>query len=546
MSGDVVNLDALIEREDFLAEEGPEAGQKGKNEISKTDLADGESFRLTLRKPDFQRETAAWSPEAVCDFIKAFIEGDLIPAVICWQSPSRLSFVIDGAHRLSAVMAWLNDDYGAGAKSIAFYDNNIPDEQRRIHIKTKHLVDSEIGAFVDIQAETKHPGSNPRLAERARALGHATIPLLWIRSAQSEKAEHAFLTINRSAVQIDSTELRVLRSRFTPAAIAARAIVRNATGFKYWKTFSPAGTKSLEATAQSTNQLLYSPPFKALKSFELPIAGHGYGAQTLPLIYDFVNIANDLPVVDATKLRASKSKEPASPLRSGGILEDVDVVEQETLNVLGRTSKLARLLTGTHPSSLGLLPAIYFYAANGRHQPTAVLAIAALVHDLEKAKRLVEFTRARYAFEEFLKDHKTFVNQITTQHGSMAKGFRQLRDYFSFVLDQFIGGKDSAAVLELLRTHEKYQRLVKRTPLISSQSKGFSRDVKQMAFLTEHLRRAIECRWCKARLDNKAMHLDHVKDRRHDGLASLDNASWAHPFCNSAYKDSLAEGDRPR
>ena len=116
-----VNLDALIQREDFLAVEGADSGNAGKTSASRTDLLKGESFYLTLRKPDFQRETAAWKPEAVKDFIKAFIDGDLIPAVICWQSPSRLSFVIDGAHRLSAIIAWLNDDYGDGEDSIKFY-----------------------------------------------------------------------------------------------------------------------------------------------------------------------------------------------------------------------------------------------------------------------------------------------------------------------------------------------------------------------------------------------------------------------------------------
>src|SRR4051794_2399634 len=95
----VTNLDAHIPREDFLATEGPDAGQAGKPAASATDLTIGESFFSTLRKPDFQRETAAWSPEAVRDCILAFLDGDLIPSVICWQSPTRITFVIDGAHR---------------------------------------------------------------------------------------------------------------------------------------------------------------------------------------------------------------------------------------------------------------------------------------------------------------------------------------------------------------------------------------------------------------------------------------------------------------
>jgi hypothetical protein len=35
------------------------------------------------------------------------------------------------------------------------------------------------------------------------------------------------------------------------------------------------------------------------------------------------------------------------------------------------------------------------------------------------------------------------------------------------------------------------------------------------------------------------MHLDHVKDKSKGGAADIDNAEWAHPFCNSTYKYAL-------
>jgi hypothetical protein len=238
---EVVNLDALILREDFDSEEGVAAGEKGKVEASKTDLTKGESFYRTLRKPDFQRETAAWSPEAICGFLESFVNGELIPAVICWQSASRLTFVIDGAHRLSAVMAWLQDDYGAGDDSGKFYNNNIPLDQRKVHIKTQQLVNDRIGSYKDIMAETSNPGSNPKLTKASLSLGNAVIPLLWVKGNDDKKAERAFITINQSAVPIDPTEFAILNARFKPNAIASRAIVRNGTGHKYWKEFSAEG-----------------------------------------------------------------------------------------------------------------------------------------------------------------------------------------------------------------------------------------------------------------------------------------------------------------
>ena len=92
---EVTNLDALIEREDFIApvNDNSSAGESGKQSAFVTDLTKGESFYGTLRKPDFQRETAAWSPVMICDFVEAFVNNDLIPAVICWQSPARQRLV---------------------------------------------------------------------------------------------------------------------------------------------------------------------------------------------------------------------------------------------------------------------------------------------------------------------------------------------------------------------------------------------------------------------------------------------------------------------
>ena len=529
----VVNLDALIPREDFLATEGADdAGAGGKSEASRTDLTKGESFYLTLRKPDFQRETAAWPPEAVADFIKAFIDGDLIPSVICWQSPARLSFVIDGAHRLSAVMAWLQDDYGDGEESIRYYSNKIPDEQRRIAKKTRDLVNNAVGSYKEYKAETQNPGTNPKLTNRARALAHSKIPLLWIKGQDSTKAERAFLTINRSAVQIDPTELKILNARFQPNAIAARAIVRNASGHKYWKGFGQEAQEEVEKIAQSVYSALYSPPLNPpIKTLDLPIAGHGYGSQTLPLIFDFVNIASKLPVTDASR---GKDIAPQIVDRAN---------ETQTLAVLRNANKLARRMTGMHPSSLGLHPAVYFYAANGRHQGTAVLAMAALITQIEETGDFLEFTRARKQFEGFLLNHKMFVNQLTSQYGSMAKGFRQMRDYFSFVFELIAAGKTEAEVEAHLRDHDRYQRLVKEKPIKTKQSKGFSSDTKQWAFLVEALTRSMECSLCGGRIDTKSMQLDHIDDRHDGGIGSGENAQWVHPYCNSTYKAHIKSGD---
>ena len=82
-----VTLDALIPREDFEAKENSNPGKK-KETISIEDIKADSFFFSNLRKPDFQRETNEWDAQKICDLIKSFIEGDLIPAIILWRSTS--------------------------------------------------------------------------------------------------------------------------------------------------------------------------------------------------------------------------------------------------------------------------------------------------------------------------------------------------------------------------------------------------------------------------------------------------------------------------
>ncbi len=522
-----VNLDALIPREDFLAVDGPDAGAQGKAAMSETDLRKGELFFSTLRKPDFQRETAAWTPDTICDFVEAFIEGELIPAVICWQSPSRLSFVIDGAHRVSAIIAWIQDDYGAGDTSVEFYDNNIPAEQRRLADKTRKLLDARVGRYKDIRAALERPGTNPPLEIKGRQLAQALVPLLWVKGSDSKKAEKAFLTINQKATVIDPTELKILNDRFKPNAIVSRSIVRNATGYQYWAQFSDEAREKIENNAREIYHLLYKPDLhKPIKNIDLPVAGHGYGSQTLPLIFDFVNIANGFPVVDSSKSKGKKLL----------LSEHETPNEDDTIKAIANSVKFARLITGDHPSSLGLHPAVYFYSINGRHQPTAVLAMVQFLRDLQAANEVNKFCQFRKDFEDFLIERKMYINQLTVKYGSMAKGYRQVRDYYRFVFDSLAAGKSIDQVEALLKEHDRFQILVKEKPILSTSAKQFSTETKQHKVISDTLAGALTCGICGGKIDNKSMHLDHVEEKSKGGLATTENAQWAHPYCDSTYK----------
>ena len=154
-----VNLDALIKREDFEAATGDAPQSRRLSDQIKIEDLERTYFHL-LRKPDFQRETSNWSPDKVSDFVKSFLDGDLIPAVIMWWSNlNGTVFVIDGAHRLSALMAWVHDDYGEGKVSNEFFGHSIPPEQARFAKETKGLIEQQIGAYQKLKYIAQNPTS---------------------------------------------------------------------------------------------------------------------------------------------------------------------------------------------------------------------------------------------------------------------------------------------------------------------------------------------------------------------------------------------------
>ena len=144
-------------REDFLVEADHDQASATIPTLGVRDLLPGNMFYLSLRKPDFQRETASWSPDKVVDFVRSFLDGDLIPSVIMWRSPeSGYVFLIDGAHRLSAPMAWVHDDYGDGERSRKFYENMISKDQEEAAKKTRYLIGKQIGSYKELLAAGEH------------------------------------------------------------------------------------------------------------------------------------------------------------------------------------------------------------------------------------------------------------------------------------------------------------------------------------------------------------------------------------------------------
>ena len=538
-----VNLDAMIKREDLdITENDPAQVQIGQ-EVKLIELEQSSAGFHTLRKPDFQRETSHWDPEKIAGIVTSFVDGDLIPSVIVWRSnKSGKLFVIDGAHRLSALIAWINADYGDGAISREFFQNVIDDNQLKAAKKTKDLIESRIGTYHALKSYVLKPeGSpNPMTLLRARNASSLSITIQDVKGDVA-RAEKSFLTINQNATPIDPTELVIIEARRKPNAIAARAMLRAGTGHPYWGKFSEEAKKSIVSISGQIYENLFKPILQyPIRTLSLPAAGHSITPDSLDLIFNLVNYAND--VFDASRKRnAVKWKRRTE---TGDLDLDDDETGEATSkflrSVLGKTDRVF----GPAKGSLALHPGVYCYGATGRFQPTAFFAAISLVQYLDLHRKFDAFTDVRSAFEEFLMGHRLFINQIVGSYGSQLKGLPALRKMYEIMFAELCKGSAEAAIVLAIQADRELSFVREISEDDRKYGRNFSRETSSSVYLREALAKELTCGICGARINSRSITLDHVVRKQDGGVGSPDNAQLAHPYCNDGYKEKKAHVTR--
>lgn len=179
--------------------------------------------------------------------LECYINGDLIPSVILWMSPSYL-FVIGGGHRLSVIRAWMEDDYGDGYISHKLFGHDISIEQKKAADKTRRLVKEQIGTWSYYKSLLDDNDNDDITAEQRKKLTTLTargLPVQWVKG-DTNKAETSFFNINMKGTPLDALEELLLRNRKKPVPIAARAIIRAGKGHRYWSLFEEEKAEKIE------------------------------------------------------------------------------------------------------------------------------------------------------------------------------------------------------------------------------------------------------------------------------------------------------------
>jgi hypothetical protein len=515
----LVNLDAMIKREDFAASDDVTTFETVST-ISLRDFTSGGLIGPSLRKPDFQRETNHWVPEQVVSLLECFVNGDLIPSVILWQSPTYL-FVIDGGHRLSVLRAWVEDDYGDGAISQAFFGYQMSDDQRKAAERTRELVAERVGKWQHFQARSSETNLDQQERKKLNAVVSRGIPIQWVRG-DADKAESSFFKINTRGTPLDDLEELLLSNRRKPVPIAARAIIRAGKGHRYWSGFEADVATKIEEAAKNLHAALFDPELqKPIKTLDLPLGGPKGVRTALQVLIDVILIA--IRGHDGSPRVVSD--------------QDDDHDGSATVLVLTKTLALMRRITGNDCGSLGLHPAVYFYGPTGRHSGAMFMGTLTLI-----ARKLAnndgtffkKFTSVRANLESVLIEHKDLIATILQKHSSRARS-----DRYANVLDQTIDRLIAGQVIterDLVAFAGLDGKIV--TGTVDSAPVRFTDEIKSEVFIDTALRSAVKCPICGGYLDTvKSVSYDHVQRVQDGGKGAASNLQLTHPYCNQSTKN---------
>lgn len=504
----VVNLDAMILREDFKVDNGFSAANRFK-QLKASDLKSDSAMRFMIKKPDFQRETRDWNVSQITNFISSILDRHFIPSIILWQNSGGVTFVIDGAHRLSAFMAWINDDYGDGEISSDFYGQKISEEQLELAKKARMQIEKKVGKYSMYQDALRNSQKySEDIVQKAMGIESFAFDIQWIEGDVSV-AEKSFFNINQKAIPINPTEMKILEARNKPIGIATRAIVYSGNGYKYWKNFDEAIQKEIEDISKDINEILFLPKTKKpITTLDVSIAGKNQ--MDLQFVYDLIVYTND------------------------NISDVEDIDGSETIKVLSNTRKLLQTINSKAAGSLGLHPIIYFYSKKGNFKPANFYATVLFVKQLKREKKFDVFTSVRSEFEEFIYKNDYIFEQINRNLRSTKNSADPLCKLFFLVMMQLKEGKGETEILQLIQQNYNNLNLAREEGVSSS---DFNSNRKSETYITTALKSVVRCGICGGVVHINSTSVDHVDRRRDGGLGSVENGQITHPYCNTGYKN---------
>jgi hypothetical protein len=524
-----------------------------------SDILNDNWFRH-LRKPDFQRETNAWTPRDCADFLETIVKSRIVPSIILWDSKDNvLLYVLDGAHRLSVIRAWMTDDWGDKAGN--YYVRRDVEHIKKVAGYTRELVRREIGAFKDYEKSHQEfndiatRGEAPKQVMGAQRftkaifyagalVKHNTLAIQW-EHGDYESAEQSFLRINRKGQALDPWEATLIEYRHSSYARCIMCIANGGESGHYWPTLPEsesigedlaATIKEFSARAYNIYRYLFVPPFKLpIDTLNVPMMvapayfqKHKYLLEIVPLIADGKIAATEEHQVEIMKQDATASVE--------------NIVKNASQILTSMERGLEHLISQTHSStSLAIVPLFYWYNQKAQYVRGLFYGFVYwLLSGTEKdvTNRKLIFSANRVAFEYWLFNLKVEISTLQERGGAGLKGTPKIAAFFQGFLDTLHANPQLSIGSQELK-EKVIQTLLKYTHITArgKQAKAgrlYSTKDKTQINIREMFENSIKCHICGGvvNLQYGGVQYDHVLDFADTKTTDPKTGKPTHPFCN--------------
>jgi hypothetical protein len=527
---------------------------KSDHSIRFDDIRQEDGWFSKVVKPDFQRATCAWDADDCIKFLKSVLRRRIIPSIILWRSSdSGLVYVLDGAHRLSVIRAWMLDDWGDKADD--FYKKNESyDEIISASRIVRQAVNEVIGPFqefVDAYKEWNKiafDGGTPlhsmsaRRAEMARfysdiIASSRTLHAQW-EDGDYSAAEESFLAINRQGVRLDELESLLIEYRNGSLARVIMSIANAGAAGHYWPEppkSDPLPTALAEKLVTfnlrcgNIHRTMFVPPFDSrVLDVNVPfIVAPGHFRLQQHLI-ELLPLLTEGEAVGSEKLPALLSKDYKGNAQEVIINADIllTTIEKKLDHLGGRSS--ASL-------SLALVPLIYWYNRKGSF-------VRALMYgwmhwmlsgtDADVQARKIAFSSVRGELENVLARYKDEFAEIQHRAGAGLKSLSKISTFIQDLVSLLVDTRSTdSAVLD-----DKLRSLFGAKATASGgagKSRSFTKAGRAEINVRELLRASVTCEICGGVVDLKqGVQYDHKELYAAGGLSIPENGRPTHPFCN--------------
>lgn len=515
------------------------------------------TIRNRLRKPDFQRATAAWTPEDCVSLLEVVLAEGIVPSVIMWQSPDKCWYVLDGGHRVSVVLAWLGDDWGDKLSPDVYMDKELEDKYKEAAKRVRKLLKEKgICTFAEYSeasevyenAQNAYDGEGSdnvfgidnEIAKRGllyRAIDSTIgFPLQWV-GGDYKNAENSFLNINKSGRKLTDWERRLVENRNSSLARIVMSLNHTPSAQYCWPNKQPQRSTILDYVTQ-LHKLLFEPPYDSK-----------FQTVEQPLLVESRTEPDKKPAYIAELLTIVKGEKGQEPQTEKLLKSDRSATELELLKngekVLRESIDICTHLTGasTQPQSLSLVPALYFYADSGKHMRSLLYGFVYwLFYGKEEAHvfaRKLLFSAHRQAFEQILTERrKSVVNALSRKVGSGSEVTGQMAKYYNRLLNLLIKHNSDITSIGFITEYDEYVSRITKEDTSSRSSRGKNRvftNTQKAAITRLSLLESLPlCPICGGKLNpSQGKQFDHTLEYSKGGATVTENGRLTHPFCNN-------------